>query len=472
MPERDDDIRAGRPEPDDPTSETPAAPGDPDPQPDEATTQPADPDPQPDEATTDTADPDPRPDEATTQPGVPDPQPDEATTGASHQPASGGPSGGDSAPPPGDPPTDVPDGGAAEPDGPRRLYRSRSDRMLAGVCGGLADYFGIDAVIVRVIAVALVFAGGAGALLYLAAWLLVPEDGHEGDERPRGRVATVAGVVALVVAFCVLLPFWGGPFGDAGFGGPFIGLAFLGLAGLVVWRLVSGQRDDGGSQDIVRRAALGVALLALSGLLAIGGAWWTAVGGGTIVAVVVIVAGLWLVAAAFLGGGSRWLILPAVALALPAGVVSAANIDTDGGIGEREYRPVAAQDVREGYRIGMGRLVVDLREAQLTPGDHRLRIDVGMGEAWVVVPSDVCVSSRADIGAGEVVAFDREIGGVDVDWEDSRRAPAGTARLVLDGDIGLGALHVSHQDPDTHDRGFGRELRAPGNEACIGGARG
>src|SRR5215207_6539618 len=43
--------------------------------------------------------------------------------------------------------------------GPRRLYRSRSDRVIWGVCGGLARYFNIDPVIVRVAAVALVFAG-------------------------------------------------------------------------------------------------------------------------------------------------------------------------------------------------------------------------------------------------------------------------------------------------------------------------
>src|SRR5690242_6321643 len=65
-------------------------------------------------------------------------------------------------------------GGAA---GPRRLYRSRDERMVAGVCGGMAEYFAIDPVIVRIIAVALVFAGGAGLLAYLAAWLLVPEAG-------------------------------------------------------------------------------------------------------------------------------------------------------------------------------------------------------------------------------------------------------------------------------------------------------
>ena len=61
-------------------------------------------------------------------------------------------------------------------------------------------------------------------------------------------------------------------------------------------------------------------------------AWATAAGGGIVVAIAVIVAGLWLVAGAFLGG-ARWLILPALALALPAGVVSAANIDIDARVG-------------------------------------------------------------------------------------------------------------------------------------------
>jgi phage shock protein C len=57
---------------------------------------------------------------------------------------------------------------------PRRFIRSRDDRMIAGVCGGLAQYFGIDPTIVRVGAVALALAGGAGVPAYLAAWLFAP----------------------------------------------------------------------------------------------------------------------------------------------------------------------------------------------------------------------------------------------------------------------------------------------------------
>ena len=60
----------------------------------------------------------------------------------------------------------------------RRLERSRTDRVVAGVCGGLGDYFDIDPVIFRIAFVVLAFVGGAGFLLYPAAWLLLPEEGH------------------------------------------------------------------------------------------------------------------------------------------------------------------------------------------------------------------------------------------------------------------------------------------------------
>ena len=62
----------------------------------------------------------------------------------------------------------------------RRLRRSRSDRMIAGVAGGLARELRVDPVLVRVIFVALSFVAGAGLLIYLLAWLLVPD---ESDDR-------------------------------------------------------------------------------------------------------------------------------------------------------------------------------------------------------------------------------------------------------------------------------------------------
>jgi phage shock protein C len=57
---------------------------------------------------------------------------------------------------------------------PRRLHRSDTDRMVAGVSGGLADYTGIDATVWRVGFVALTVLGGSGALLYVLLWVVVP----------------------------------------------------------------------------------------------------------------------------------------------------------------------------------------------------------------------------------------------------------------------------------------------------------
>ena len=64
----------------------------------------------------------------------------------------------------------------------KRLYRSESDRMIWGVCGGLAEYFGIDPIIVRIVAVLLIFARGIGLLAYLVLAIVVPRKGSKSDE--------------------------------------------------------------------------------------------------------------------------------------------------------------------------------------------------------------------------------------------------------------------------------------------------
>lgn len=63
---------------------------------------------------------------------------------------------------------------ASAPSEPKRLYRSRKNRMIAGVCGGLAEYFGIDPIIVRLIALVLLL-GGGGFLLYVIGWIIIPQ---------------------------------------------------------------------------------------------------------------------------------------------------------------------------------------------------------------------------------------------------------------------------------------------------------
>jgi phage shock protein C len=56
----------------------------------------------------------------------------------------------------------------------RKLYRSRSNRQVAGVCGGLAQYFKLDATLIRILFVVLAVLGGSGLLLYVAMWIIVP----------------------------------------------------------------------------------------------------------------------------------------------------------------------------------------------------------------------------------------------------------------------------------------------------------
>ena len=58
----------------------------------------------------------------------------------------------------------------------KRLYRSRNNRMIAGVCAGLANYFNIDPTIIRLAFVALFLLYGTGPLLYLILWAIVPQE--------------------------------------------------------------------------------------------------------------------------------------------------------------------------------------------------------------------------------------------------------------------------------------------------------
>ena len=60
-----------------------------------------------------------------------------------------------------------------------QLYRPVNDRMIAGVASGIARYLGADVTAVRIILAVLAFVGGAGVPIYLAGWLLIPEEGSE-----------------------------------------------------------------------------------------------------------------------------------------------------------------------------------------------------------------------------------------------------------------------------------------------------
>lgn len=360
---------------------------------------------------------------------------------------------------------------------PRRLLRSRSERVIGGVCGGLGRYFNIDPIIVRIAAVALALLGGAGLLLYVAALLLVPSDDSPAAASPldgRNRGLAVAGVVVLLL---VAWPFLLG--GGLLVAGILVPLAFLVATGVLVWWLVAGEGPSGDAGDIARRAALGIGVLIACFVIAVCGAWAAAAGGDTVVAILVIGAGGLILAGAFLRP-VRWLILPAVALGLSAGVVSAAGLDLDGGVGEREYRPASQADLHDRYELGMGELVIDLRDTELPSGDVPVEVDLGIGSARVLVPDDVCVAADAEIGMGEVRVLGRRNDGVDVHYEEAPVAASEVTRLVLDAEVGIGELRVSDSsdfEDDFFDRdrsGFGPpdppelDLERRGNLACSG----
>ena len=89
----------------------------------------------------------------------------------------------------------------------RRLVRSREDRVLAGVCGGLGRYLGVDPVLVRIITVALILSG-VGVLAYVVAWIVIPEaapDTPESAAPPQDRRASAAVIGAALIAIGGLL---------------------------------------------------------------------------------------------------------------------------------------------------------------------------------------------------------------------------------------------------------------------------
>jgi phage shock protein PspC (stress-responsive transcriptional regulator) len=282
----------------------------------------------------------------------------------------------------------------------RRLLRSREDRVLWGVAGGLAEHIGFNPTLVRIAFVVLSLFGGAGVLAYLVLAVALPED--DGSGNPVDESVWVRlGKVALV---CVLVA---------------IGLC------------------------------VAVCLAAVS-------AYVTGTGHGTVVAGVVIAVGIALVAAAFANVRRRItpaLLTLALVLGLPAGAVAAADIDFDSSIGERTYTPRVVTDIpADGYKLGMGQLLVDLRRLPWTK-DQTIPVSahLGIGQMIVSVPKRVCVDGHATGKAGELIVAGEVSHGIDPDV-DQGSPTSGAPRLDLDADIQLGQMIVTDEDPDDVER--------------------
>jgi phage shock protein PspC (stress-responsive transcriptional regulator) len=343
-----------------------------------------------------------------------------------------------------------------------RLVRTRRGRLIGGVCSGLGTHFDVDPILFRIVFVGLAVFSGVGIALYLAILLLTPEEG--ASRAPiwlsRSSWLSVLGVVVVVVAVGIALQAAGhaGHRGAWGFG---VGIGSLVLAGSIAALVWSRLRRPAGEQGHVsadRRLfgclALVAAVAVWSVLFALAGAWLAGID-GRLAAWVVVAIGAALVLSAFTGRARR-LVLPAVAFAVAVAVIAAAHVDLHGGVGERTYRPHVLSEVHHDYRLGAGRLEVDLREVAFPPGDTSLHVRLGVGELVVLVPRGVCVATSAQIGGGYAGALEQRSAGLDVDWSERLSPPPRTPRLVLNGDVGLGALLVADHPIEHGWNGWNR----------------
>jgi phage shock protein PspC (stress-responsive transcriptional regulator) len=353
---------------------------------------------------------------------------------------------------------------------PRRLTRSTTDRMIGGVAGGLGRHLGVDPLAVRITFVILSFAGGIGLIAYLLCLAFVPTDDPSAPPLKWGLARTVGAGLLAVAALAIATPDW--------FWGP--QLPLLLVAGAVLYLLVRMMREDGGTRAgrFAARIAIGIVLVALAAGGFVAAAAGTALGGGIVVAGLVIACGVGLVGGAF-RGGARWLIVPALVLALPLGAVAATDLDVRGTWGDRTFHPATAAELADGYEMGVGSMKVDMRDVELPPGRTDLRLEIGMGEIQVLVPQDTCVTTEAEVGVGVVNVGGGDQGGIDVDVRDDRRVEPGVPQLHVIADVGMGAVQVGDRFFDWHGPGrfgagfdddFASLETGTSRVACLGAA--
>jgi phage shock protein PspC (stress-responsive transcriptional regulator) len=283
-----------------------------------------------------------------------------------------------------------------EPEPVRRIQRSRKNRWILGVSGGLAEYFGLHPAIYRALFVALAFAGGTGIFLYLALALVMPDENAEDSvlaetlRRHRNRPWLVIGLALL--ALLLLSTLGDGP-GDQ------VGALLLVLVvggGIFLWSRAL-------RRDRRRAAARGRRSVA-----------WRLGAVAAVAAIIAVVAG---------------------------GAIAA--VDAKGGIGDRMERPRTAADLEDEYHLGAGELELDLSELELPAGETRVEASVGFGELDIILPAGVPVDVSGEVKWGEAEVLGRAEEGrdsreriVDPGFERADR------RLVVDAHVRGGELRV------------------------------
>ncbi|MFT4188862.1 MAG: PspC domain-containing protein [Aeromicrobium sp.] len=319
--------------------------------------------------------------------------------------------------------------------------RATEGRVVAGVAAGLGRRLGIDPVIVRVVFVALCFAGLAGLVLYATLWFALPSD----DGRPsvmadwfrlganEPQIRTGALILGGALAFASVVGDGGWFWGVAT---PIFSLWLIVPALFCYWLFVVLPRGKGQAAPPPRPTAAPdappaatpptplrrsfappvlflVTMCAL--LIALGVLAAVHAGAGLDLPVAAYPALALGVVGAGLLVGARWgrsIALVPVGLLLCL-VLAVSALVPDGPVGEFRPTPASAADVRSDYELGLGDLRLDL--SQVDDPDELLgrtvAIDAGVGQVTVIVPADLPVRVESRIEGGEIVVFDQRRSG-------------------------------------------------------------
>jgi phage shock protein PspC (stress-responsive transcriptional regulator) len=360
------------------------------------------------------------------------------------------------------------------------LRRRSSDRVIGGVAGGLGDYFNVDPLLIRIGFAGLMIFGGAGLVLYLLAWALLPAEGQEHSMAetfiralgltPRLIVWVVVALLALVVIQAALTPggylsFGYEPYPVAGLTGP----TLLAVAVIVAGIFLIGRRSGGASTAAaasemppapvaavaVRRLpktrsplgwyVVGAVLLTVGGLAMVTQLAAIRVLPGQFFGAALAVVGIGLVIGAW-WGRARILILLAlllIPLAVPASFVTA---PLEGGLGDLSYAPANAAELQAAYRLTGGRLRLDLTSLSVPAQPTHIAASVAVGQLVVLVPDGASVEIEARTGAGTTSIFGARQAGTELDDRYVRRHAFGPL-FILDLQAGLGDVQVVAAPP-------------------------
>jgi phage shock protein PspC (stress-responsive transcriptional regulator) len=304
----------------------------------------------------------------------------------------------------------------------KRLERSRSDRMLAGVSGGLARYFDMHPAFFRVGFVVLTLIGGAGIIIYLAAALVIPDEGREESiaaeilKQRHDRVWPLVGLGLVAVAAFVLLSratFW--PHGDAAW------ILLLLAGGVILWLTRREPKPAPPAMPVAATAPEAepeAATVPIEALAAEDSRRVRRVGRAIGITFAALVAALLIAAAVF-------------AATLP--------VHLSHGIGDETYVISDSSSLKDSYTLGIGDLTLDLSNLELPVGVTKLRTRVDIGRTTVIVPPDAGVQAVGEAGFGEVRLLGSETDGRDADLEIHE---PGTSILDLDSRVGAGQVVV------------------------------